>query len=124
MIEEGEVADLHLFPHVVPRLVIADPRPRFLGDFFEILDGEDVGFGFEEPVVHGIEPRNTRNTRKGKWLLRLSGRSHFEPSGKIIQKVVMASRRIAICTVKAATRTQNDGRNRQRENGLETSKLI
>jgi len=52
------------------------------------------------------------------------GEDILSPPEKIIQKVVMASRRIAICTVKAATRKQNDDRNRQRENGLETSKLI
>src|SRR5690606_19966750 len=49
------IADLHLVPHVVARLVVAHARPRLdpARTLREILDGKVVGFGFHEPVFHG-----------------------------------------------------------------------
>ena len=52
VVEEGKIADFHIAPHEVARLVVADAGPRLLLDLFEIVDGEAVGFGFDEPV-HG-----------------------------------------------------------------------
>lgn len=49
VIEKGEVTDFHVAPHEVARLVIPDAGPRFLIDLFKVFDGEDVGFGFDQP---------------------------------------------------------------------------
>lgn len=53
MIEKREVARFHFLPHVISCLIVPDAAPRFLFDLGEIVDAEDVGFGFDEPVAHG-----------------------------------------------------------------------
>lgn len=59
VVEEGEVSRFHIAPHEVARLVVTNASPWFGLDVFEILDGEFVGFGFDEPVVQNFNFQNS-----------------------------------------------------------------
>jgi len=53
MVEQGEIAGLHRVAHEVPRLVVAHPVPGLAPHALEVVDREDVGLGFDQPVAHG-----------------------------------------------------------------------
>jgi hypothetical protein len=54
VVKKRQVTGFHFFPHEIPRLVVADATPRLAGDFCEVVDAEDIGFGFDQPVAHGL----------------------------------------------------------------------
>src|SRR5450631_2827307 len=54
VVEECEIADLHLVAHEVPGLVIphAVPGDRLFRHAGEVVDRDVIGFGFYQPVAH------------------------------------------------------------------------
>ncbi len=69
VVEEGEIADLHLVAHEVPRLVIAhaEPSDRLLRHRREVVDRNLVGLRLHQPVAHkkkrGVASTTPRQNR-------------------------------------------------------------
>lgn len=55
MIEETQVAHAHGVAHEVASLVITHAVPVFglFGSRLEMVNAKHIGFGFQEPMVHG-----------------------------------------------------------------------
>ena len=62
MVEEDPVADKHLVTHEIARLIIADSPPGrgFAGRLGQIIDAEDTGFRFHQPVIHDSAAQKNR----------------------------------------------------------------
>jgi len=52
VVKKREIVRMHFLPHEIACLVVPHPTPGLLFDLGEIIDAEDIGFGFDEPVAH------------------------------------------------------------------------